>query len=69
VFCRHRAWQCGIATHDVVRADEFARLRAQEAADDRAFVDHLLAIPRCDLDLERMELEPRQVTFNGESAG
>jgi prevent-host-death family protein len=53
----------------VVRADEFARLRAQEAADDRAFVDHLLAIPRCYLDLERMELEPRQVTFNGESAG
>jgi antitoxin Phd len=44
----------------VVGAAEFERLRARGAADDRAFVDHLLATPRCDIDFERLEVEPRQ---------
>jgi antitoxin Phd len=52
----------------VVEAAEFERLRARGAADDRAFIDHLLAIPRCDMDFERLEVEPRPAPLDGEAA-
>jgi antitoxin Phd len=53
----------------VVQAAGFERLRARSAADDRAFVEHLLAMPRCDIDFERLEVEPRRAYLDDDAAG
>jgi hypothetical protein len=47
----------------VVAAEEYARLRACEQAAQPSFVDHLLAVPRDDESLERIEAEPRATDF------
>ena len=52
----------------VVGAAEFERLRARGAEEDRAFIDHLLAMPRCDMDFERLDVEPRRTYLDDEAA-
>jgi prevent-host-death family protein len=47
----------------VVDAAEFARLRALEVLHAPSFIEHLLAIPKGDWELERLEFEPRDVDF------
>ena len=47
----------------VVDASEFARLRELDRQQPRSFVEHLLAIPKGDWELERLEFEPRDVDF------
>jgi prevent-host-death family protein len=51
----------------VVDADEFAKLQQNDIATNRAFVEHLLAVPRCELSFERLSLEPREVEFDDEA--
>jgi antitoxin Phd len=47
----------------VVDASEFARLRRLEMLHAPSFTEHLLAIPKGDWELERLEFEPRDVDF------
>jgi hypothetical protein len=53
----------------VVEAAEFERLRAQDAGGGRAFIEHLLAMPRCGLDAERLDLRWRRAHLDDEAAG
>jgi antitoxin Phd len=47
----------------VVDAAEFARLRGLDQQQPRSFAEHLLAIPKGDWELERLEFEPRDIDF------
>jgi hypothetical protein len=50
-------------------AAESEGLRAQDAEAGCAFIVHLLAMPRCRLDFERLDLRPRRSHLDGEAAG
>ena len=47
----------------VVSADEFARLSKLEKLKMPSFKEHLLSIPKGDVEFERFEVEPRDVEF------
>jgi prevent-host-death family protein len=52
----------------IVDADEFARLRDDDAAKNGAFVEHLLAMPRCEVSFERLSLDPRDAGLDEDLA-
>jgi antitoxin Phd len=47
----------------VVSAEEFERLRATKGEKPKNFIEHLLSIPKGDIEFERAELEGRDVDF------
>ena len=47
----------------IVAADHYERLRQLEKAKAPNFVDHLLSIPKSDVELERMDVELREPDF------
>ena len=47
----------------VVDAAEFARLRGLEVLHAPSFTEHLLAMPKGDWEIERLDFEPRDVDF------
>ncbi len=47
----------------VVAADEYVRLEKFKAASMPSFVDHLLALPKDDVEFERLPFNSREVEF------
>ncbi len=47
----------------VVAADEYLRLEKSKAAVMPRFVDHLLALPKDDVEFERLPFQSREVEF------
>lgn len=47
----------------VVAADEYLRLEKLKTASLPSFVDHLLALPKDDLEFERVPFQSREVEF------
>ena len=47
----------------IVAADEYARFEKYKAAAMPGFVDHLLALPKDDLEFERLPFHSREVEF------
>jgi len=47
----------------IVDAEEFARLRAVDRYHTPSFTEHLLAMPKGDWEIERLEFEPRDIDF------
>lgn len=56
----------GLPAVVVVSAEEFERLRRAGEAPRRTFKEHLLAIPKGDIEFERADLQARIVDFSEE---
>jgi antitoxin Phd len=54
----------GLPAVVVISAEEFERLRNRRAKKaSRDFIEHLLAMPKGDIEFERAEIVPRDVEF------
>lgn len=53
----------GLPAVVVVSAEEFARLRGGKGETPKNFIEHLLSIPKGDIEFERAEIVPRDVEF------
>jgi prevent-host-death family protein len=53
----------GKAAVVVLKAEDYAHLEAQGQAPKKSFIQHLLDMPKGDIEFERLPLKPRDVEF------
>ena len=53
----------GKPTVVVLSVAEYERLKRRQTSLDRSLLDHLLAMPKDDIEFDRIEIEPRDIEF------